>query len=126
MKLDESTIDTIIKEQGFLLEQIADLDNKIKSLEYEINRIRIKNLLESDKPKPDTSFFKVNKIFFAEEYNYKGKNIHRFMVALENHEEPYIMDRASTNESRISSGDLIYCKIEGNKLKDVKVLYEID
>ena len=106
----------VVKRLGTLEIIVENLIEKIQFFEDNT----AKNISNPTKP-----FHKVESIFFTEEYQYKGKDIHRFIVTLENHNEPYTMDRTSNNQTRITSGDLIYCKIDGNKLKDVKILYEV-
>jgi len=88
---------------------------------------QVKSLMMSDK-EPEIKKgppYTVENIYFVNDYVYKGMKFNRFMVQLLGYNDLYTMDKLSTTVDKVERNDLIYCKFEGDKLKDVKVLYDV-
>ena len=76
-------------------------------------------------PNPDGGIFKVKSIFFNKEYEYKDKTFSRYIVELEGFPNPFIMDRKAKNIINPEVGGNIFCKIDGDKLRDVEVIHTV-
>lgn len=108
------------KSQGTELtieERVEYLEFMVKSL---INKPEDIEPTTVDKQGPP---YKVISVYYVNDYQYKGVTFHRYMVQLGGHSDFYVMDKLTTTKDMTENGDLIYCKIEGDKLKDVKVLH---
>lgn len=101
---------------GVLSHLINDLADLRKDLDKVINSTPM-NII------PDSGIFKVKTIFFNKEYVYMGNNFIRYIVELEGFANPFIMDRQTKKNITPVVGGNIFCKIDGDKLKDVEVIH---
>jgi nucleoid DNA-binding protein len=116
---------------------IKELDKKLDSIaKYVVNDLTdVVNLLNKEVqtlkdqkqiPASDNGIFKVKSIFFNKEYEYMGKTFNRYVIELEGFPSPFIMDRKAKNAVNPEVGGNIFCKIDGDKLKDVEVIHTLD
>ena len=111
-----------------LEQNVNSLADYVGHLRKEINFLHeeIKMLKSSDpKVNSEGSIFKVVSVFFNKTYEYKGIALNRFIVELEGYSTPFVMDRKVTNNMNPEAGGTIFCKIDGDKLKDVEIIHEI-
>lgn len=76
-------------------------------------------------PKKPKNVYTIDEMYFVNEYEYKGKTFANFMVRLEGDETLYTWDRILPIKNPTTAGDLIYCEIDNNKLRNVKSLQNI-
>ena len=93
----------------------------VNSLREEVQTLKSQQQI----PTSDSSVFKVKNIFFNKEYEYMGKTFNRYIVELEGFPSPFIMDRKVKNSVNPEVGGNIFCKIDGDKLKDVEVIHTL-
>jgi hypothetical protein len=98
------------------------IEERVLYLEYQVRSLMNSNKEPEAKKGPP---YTVENIYFVNDYVYKGMKFNRFMVQLQGYNDLYTMDKLSTTVDKVEKDDLIYCKFEGDKLKDVKVLYDV-
>lgn len=124
------------KDQVFQDHRIKKLEEKIdtiteyveKHLRLVVNRLyeEVQTLKSQQQiPSSDSGIFKVKSIFFNKEYEYKDKIFSRYIVELEGFPSPFIMDRKAKNMVNPEVGGNIFCKIDGDKLRDVEVIHTL-
>lgn len=104
------------KSQGIEL----TIEERVTYLEFQIRALSNKESRVSKSGPPYT----VENVYSVNDYEYKGMLFHRYMVKLEGNPDLYTMDKLSTTVDEVEENDLIYCKIDGEKLKEVKILYK--
>lgn len=65
---------------------------------------------------------KVKWIHFIKEYEYKDKVLEQFLITFED-ESKFYMNKQKNSKPQIEDGDTISYKIDGDKLREVSVLY---
>ncbi len=117
----------LIKELDKKIDGISEyIDKHLVLLVYKL-REEVQTLKDQKQiPASDNGIFKVKSIFFNKEYEYMGKTFNRYVIELEGFPSPFIMDRKSKNVINPEIGGNIFCKIDGDKLKDVEVIHTLD
>jgi hypothetical protein len=65
---------------------------------------------------------KVKWVHFVKEYDYKDKVFEQFLITFQD-ESKYYMDKHKNSKPQVEDGDTISYKIDGDKLREVRVLY---
>jgi len=102
-------IDYLMKQYGVLTQRVQELE------EGNIN----------SEPKNSKGVHTIKEVYFLNEYEYKNKKFASFMVKLEGEETLYQWDRLIPVKNPITAGETIYCEIDNEKLRNVKVLQNI-
>ena len=76
-------------------------------------------------PKKLKGVYTIKEMYFVNAYEYKGKEFANYMVRLDGDDNLYAWDRILPIKNSITAGDLIYCEIENDKLRNVKSLKNI-
>lgn len=124
------------KRQGIELnleEKYLVLEMDVKRLQDTINYL-VKSLekLEESQVKNeqtpvvtnDITISMVKYLYFIKEYEYKGRTYDQFLVTLED-DSKYYVDKIKGSQPKIEEGDAISYKIDGDKLREVRVLYNV-
>jgi hypothetical protein len=96
--------------------------------QYEVLTQRVQELEEGNngnEPKNSKGVHTIKEVYFLNEYEYKNKKFASFMVKLEGEETLYQWDRLIPVKNPITAGETIYCEIDNEKLRNVKVLQNI-
>jgi hypothetical protein len=93
---------------------LVDSTNELKSKLFQPGVV--------NQPKNSKGVHTINEIYFVNEYEYKNKKFANFMVKLEGDETLYQWDRLIPVKNPITVGETIYCEIDNEKLRNVKVL----
>jgi hypothetical protein len=102
------------------------IDNYLRPLVHKLYN-EVQELKSQQKASnSEGNIFVVKSIFFNKEYEYKDKIFSRYIVELEGFPSPFIMDRKAKNAVNPEVGGNIFCKIDGDKLKDVEVIHTLD
>ncbi len=116
----------LIKELDKKIDGISEyLDKHLVLLVYSLRKEVQELKAQKQIPTSDNGIFKVKSIFFNKEYEYMGKIFNRYVVELEGFPSPFIMDRKAKNTINPEIGGNIFCKIDGDKLKDVEVIHTL-
>jgi hypothetical protein len=67
---------------------------------------------------------KVKWVHFVKEYEYKDRTFEQFLITLSD-DTKYYMDKHKDTKPQVEDGDTISYKIDGNKLREVRVLYDV-
>ncbi len=99
-------IDYLMKQYGVLTQRVQELEEGNTNSE----------------PKNSKGVHTIKEVYFLNEYEYKNKKFASFMVKLEGEETLYQWDRLIPVKNPITAGETIYCEIDNEKLRNVKVL----
>ena len=102
-------IDYLMKQYGVLTQRVQELEEGNTNSE----------------PKNSKGVHTIKEMYFVDEYEYKNKKFASFMVKLEGEETLYQWDRLLPIKNPITAGETIYCEIDNEKLRNVKVLQNI-
>ncbi len=102
-------IDYLMKQYGILTQRVQELEEGNTNSE----------------PKNSKGVHTIKEVYFLNEYEYKNKKFASFMVKLEGEETLYQWDRLIPVKNPITAGETIYCEIDNEKLRNVKVLQNI-
>jgi hypothetical protein len=102
-------IDYLMKQYGVLTQRVQELEEGNTNSE----------------PKNSKGVHTIKEVYFLNEYEYKNKKFASFMVKLEGEETLYQWDRLIPVKNPITAGETIYCEIDNEKLRNVKVLQNI-
>jgi len=91
-----------------LSKQVSKLINEQNNPNKEVNNILVS---------------KVKWIHFVKEYEYKDKVFEQFLITFQD-ESKYYMDRRKNSKPQVEDGDTISYKIDGDKIREVRVLYD--
>lgn len=119
LPLDER-LNYLTEEIIFLTELSMRTNKRLSDLEDNV----ISNDQTNNKTK-NPSILRVLTVYYSHDYNHKGKTFSRYMLQLGGFNELFITDKLAGNKLEVQSGDIITCKIDGDKIKDIKVLHEI-
>jgi len=117
---------------NILLNRLIDSENEIYTLKarfaahmYQITQDK---LSEDEQPIIEDAnnilIGKVEEIYYIKEYEYKDTVFEQFLVTL-NDNKKYYVDRFKGSKPKIEDGHKISYEIDGNKLRNVRVLTEI-
>jgi hypothetical protein len=114
-----------------LRNELDYLHRKIEELVVVINRLSIHaneqkndNFTMDDTTKPGLLIGKVKDLHYVKEYDYKGQTLEQFIVTLDNNQN-YFVDRRKDSTTQIENNDTISYVIDGDKLRQVRVLYSV-
>lgn len=109
------------------LEESETEINKIKTLisfcKYKLN-ISEEEMQPSNVGVSEILIGKVKWVHYIKEYEYKGRTLEQFLITLDN-DSKYYMDRNKGSVPQVEDGDSISYKIDGDKLRNVRVLYDV-
>ena len=109
------------------LEESETEINKIKTLisfcKYKLN-ISEEEMQPSNVGTSEILIGKVKWVYYIKEYEYKGRTLEQFLITLDN-DSKYYMDRNKGTVPQVEDGDSISYKIDGDKLRNVRVLYDV-
>ena len=115
-QISEEKLMSMVEDISILRQQYVNLIDRVMKLEGDKVQTESRN---------SKDVHTINEMYFVGEYEYKGKNFASFMVRLEGDDTLYTWDRVLPVKYAVGSGDLIYCEIENNKLRNVKSLQNI-
>ena len=124
---NRSGIELTSEERIYSLEmEIGRLDNLIRDLSESFIEHQIG--LTKDEPNPvginDIIIGNVKFVYYIKEYEYKGKILEQFLITLED-DSKFYMDKIKGTQPKVEDGDTISYKIDGDKLREVRVLYDV-
>jgi hypothetical protein len=67
---------------------------------------------------------KVKYVYFIKEYQYKGITLEQFLITLDD-DRKFYMNKSKDTQPKVEDGDVVSYKIDGDKLREVRVLYDI-
>lgn len=102
-------IDYLMKQYGVLTQRVQELEEGNTNSE----------------PKNSKGVHTIKEVYFLNEYEYKNKKFASFMVKLEGEQTLYQWDRLIPVKNPITAGETIYCEIDNEKLRNVKILQNI-
>ena len=109
------------------LEESETEINKIKTLisfcKYKLN-ISEEEMQPSNVGTSEILISKVKWVHYIKEYDYKGRTLEQFLITLDD-DSKYYMDRNKGSVPQVEDGDSISYKIDGDKLRKVRVLYDV-
>ena len=109
------------------LEESETEINKIKTLisfcKYKLN-ISEEEIQPSNVGTSEILIGKVKWVYYIKEYEYKGRTLEQFLITLDD-DSKYYMDRNKGSVPQVEDGDSISYKIDGDKLRKVRVLYDV-
>lgn len=106
-------------------ERIFVLEQEVKRLEALIHEVSETFLNQQTKPVGinDIHIGEVKYIYYIKEYEYKGGTYEQFLITL-NDDTKFYMDKFKGSQPKVEEGDTISYKIDGDKLREVRVLYD--
>jgi hypothetical protein len=112
------------KKVSTLQDRLELLENQVDDIARGLN-IVIKDLTKDVPHKNNKNIYTINEMYFVQEYEYKNKKFASFMVKVDGDDTLYTWDRVVPIKKPISTGDIIYCEIENDKLRNVKQLQNV-
>ena len=103
------------------------MEERVSLLEYDIASIRM--MLNKSEPISEgknlnITISKVKYIYFVKDYTYRDTIFKQYLVTLED-DSKYYMDKIKGSEVQIDEGDTISFRVDGDKLREVRVLYNV-
>jgi hypothetical protein len=117
-------VNTIEEELGSLIEYNRML--RAQSA-YELRQARIQE--ETQEPPADEEtdnilIGTIKEVYYVKEYEYRDRVFEQFLVTLEDNKKYYV-DKFKSSKPRMEDGHKISYEIDGNKLRNVRILTEI-
>ena len=116
---------------------VDNLSKRLEETETEINKLKTlvsyckyKLNISEEEMKPlnvevsEILISKVKWVHYIKEYEYKGRTLEQFLITLDN-DSKYYMDRNKGSVPQVEDGDSISYKIDRDKLRNVRVLYDV-
>lgn len=117
-------LDLTSDERIFLLEQEV---KRLESLIHEVSETFL-NQQTNNQTNPvginDIHIGSVKYIYYIKEYQYKGSTYEQFLITLSD-DTKFYMDKFKGSQPKVEDGDTISYKIDGDKLREVRVLYNV-
>jgi hypothetical protein len=112
-----------------LRNELDYLHRKIEELVVVINQLTLlsrekKDSVVIDEIKQGILVSKVKWVHFVKEYEYKSRTFEQFLITLSD-DSKYYMDKHKDTKPQVEDGDSISYKIDGDKLREVRVLYDV-
>jgi hypothetical protein len=129
MDLQEE-INKLLCRVNMLEEQVHSLlsTNRSRAQEaYDLRQARIQE--ETQEPPADEEtdnilIGTIKDVYFVKEYEYRDRVFEQFLLTLEDNKKYYV-DKFKSSKPRMEDGHKISYEIDGNKLRNVRVLTEI-
>lgn len=118
-----------IGDDNDLRNELDYLHRKIEELVVVINQLTLLSREKKDKVvieeiKHGILVSKVKYVHYIKEYEYKGRVLEQFLITLDD-DSKYYMDRNKGSQPQVVDGDSISYKIDGDKLREVRVLFDV-
>jgi hypothetical protein len=112
-----------------LRNELDYLHRKIEELVVVINQLTLlsrekKDSVVIEEIKQGILIGKVKRVHYIKEYTYKGCILEQFLITLED-DSKFYMDKMKGTQPKVMDGDDITYKIDGDKLREVRVLYDV-
>jgi transcriptional regulator with PAS, ATPase and Fis domain len=118
-----------------IVNQLETLTNRMEAMENELKHLRTELIyyqLRAKTTKPvevpiissDITTGKVKLVNYVKEYEYKNKKFEQFLLTLDN-DAKYYVDKLKGSSVKIEENDEISFRVDGNKLREVRVLYHM-
>jgi hypothetical protein len=111
-------------ELDYLHRKIEELVVVINQLTLHAREKRDETVVIEEIKQGSIAIGKVKWIHYVKEYEYKGKLFEQFLITLED-DSKYYVDKNKGAQPQIEDGDTISYKIDGDKLRSVRVLYDV-
>lgn len=114
-----------------LRNELDYLHRKIEELVVVVNQLTLFSrerkdnvVIEEIKQGQGILISKVKLVHYIKEYEYKDKKFEQFLITLED-DSKFYTDKLKGSQTRVEDGDTISYKVDGDKLREVKVLYDV-